>query len=118
MGIFSTDAKNSMLGGINPTYASLHTADPGATGINEVTGGTPAYARKAIVFDAAAAGARALSVDATFDVPACTVAYVGYWTAITAGTFLGSDPVTNETFAAQGQYKLLAAGTSLTISDS
>ena len=54
----------------------------------------------------------------TFDVPACTVKYVGYWSALTEGTFHGSDPVTNEIFAAQGEYKVLASGTTLAISDS
>lgn len=116
MGSFSTTAKNTALDAITVTYASLHTADPGASGTaNEVTGGSPAYARQSCSFAAAAAGSRALSADVTFDVPATTVAYVGYWSAL-AGTFMGSDAVTAEVFAAQGQYKILAAGTTLSLS--
>ncbi|MBU0967319.1 MAG: hypothetical protein KKA54_13170 [Proteobacteria bacterium] len=78
MGSFVNAAKNTMLDALTVAYASLHNGDPGATGTNEVTGGSPAYARKAVTFNAAAAGARALNADVTFDVPACTVMYVGY----------------------------------------
>ena len=88
-------------------YASLHSGAPGDTGANEVTGGTPAYARKAVTSAAAASGgAISYTADVVFDVPAVTVAHVGYWDAITAGNFLGSDPVTNEVFGAQGTYTL------------
>ncbi len=118
MGSFVTAAKNTMLDALTVAYASLHTGDPGSNGANEVSGGSPAYARQAVTFNSATNGARALNADVTFDVPACTVQYVGYWTAQTGGTFLGSDEVTHEAFADQGEYKLLASGTSLSISDS
>ena len=118
MGAFVAAAKNTMLDSLTVAYASLHSDDPSTTGANEVSGGSPTYARKAVIFDAAAASARALNADVTFDVPAETIKYVGYWTLATGGVFHGSDAVTNEIFAAQGEYKLLAAGTSLTITDS
>ena len=70
-------------------------------------------------FGAASGGSSALGSDVTFDVPASTtVQYVGYWDAATNGNFQGSDAVTNETFNSQGQYKLLASGTTLSIADS
>ena len=89
-------------------YVSLHTADPGTTGTNEVTGGTPAYARKAAEAWASASGGSmsAYGTDPVFDVPACTVAYAGLWSASTAGTFYGSAQLTSETFSAQGTYTL------------
>ena len=118
MGAFVAAAKNTMLDSLTVAYASLHTGDPSTTGANESTGGSPAYARKAATINAAASSSRALNTDVTFDVPACTVKYVGYWSALTEGTFHGSDPVTNEIFAAQGEYKVLAAGTTLAIADS
>jgi hypothetical protein len=118
MGSFSPTSKSTMLNSITYAYASLHNGDPGTTGANEISGGTPAYARKAITVGASSAGsARTLSADVTFDVPAGTITHVGYWSAITGGTFQGSDPVTSETFAAQGQYKLLASGTNFAIND-
>lgn len=116
MGTFSTGAKNSMLDALTYAQASLHTGDPGAAGTNnEVTGGSPAYARKNITMNAAASGSRALNADVDFDVPASTIAYVGFWAS--GPTFLGSDPVTNEVFAAQGVYRLKATTTTASLSD-
>lgn len=102
-------AKNLMLDQLATVavWASLHTADPGTTGANEVTGGSPTYARKAITWNAAATGNLDNNANPVFDVPAATtVAHVGLWSAATAGTFYGSADVTDETFAAQGNYTL------------
>lgn len=93
---FSTTGLNQMLdalAGGTPTttiaFASLHTAYS-ATGTNELTGGSPAYARKAITFSAASGGSKASSTQPVFDVPPLTtVAYVGLWQLVTAGTFAG-----------------------------
>jgi hypothetical protein len=90
-------AKNLMLDALDETatngvkFWSLHTAYS-LTGTNEVTGGAPAYARKAAVYGAAAAGSKASTAGQTFDVPAGTVAWVGRWDASTAGNFLGMGP--------------------------
>lgn len=82
-------------------FGSLHTAYS-ATGANEVTGGSPAYARKATTWAAAASGAKAMS--ATFpvwDVPASTtVAWIGLWDAVSAGNFLGIFPAGGGTLRA------------------
>lgn len=75
--------KNAMLDGQAVTQASLHTGFPGTTGANEVTGGAPAYAKKAITLNAASGGSRSLNAAVTFDVPACTVKWVGYWDGAT-----------------------------------
>ncbi len=76
-------------------YLSLHSGIPDASGSNEIAGGAPAYARKAVTFAAASSGA--ISKNGTspvFDVVgATTVFFVGYWTAVTGGTFLGYNPV-------------------------
>ncbi len=99
---FSTSGKNLMLNafkGTNPAvsaaYASLHSSIPDDTGSNELSGGSPAYARKAIAWNAAASGS--MDKDATdpvFDVPASTtVMFAGFWSAITVGTFLGYAPI-------------------------
>jgi hypothetical protein len=69
-----------------------------------------AYARKAISFAAASSGSMAASSAPVFDVPAgVTVTHVGFWSASTGGTFLGSADVTDEAFAAQGTYTLNTA---------
>lgn len=96
-------------------FASLHTADPGATGTNEVTGGAPAYARKAITWNAAATGNLDSSNQPVFDVPAgTTITHVGFWSLVTGGTFYGSFDITDEAFGAQGTYTLTDADVSLT----
>jgi hypothetical protein len=89
-------------------YISLHTADPGGTGANELTGGSPAYARKAASWSAAVSGAKNLASTLTFNVPAgSTVAFIGLWDALTGGNFQGGGPLaTSETYGAQGTYTL------------
>lgn len=91
-------------------YASLHSSSPGDTGANEISGGSPAYARKVCLFNAASGGNLDNSGTPVFDVPASTtVAYVGFWDALTAGNFLGYADVTDEVFASQGTYTLTDA---------
>ena len=86
---FTTAARNTMLGGFTGTHLSAHTAYS-STGANEVTGGTPAYARKSVTYAAAASEARAASNTPTFDIPASTtVRWIGMWDAVSAGNFLG-----------------------------
>lgn len=111
------NAKNAMLDHLASlaTFASLHSADPGATGLNELAGGTPAYARKSITWNAAATGALDSSNQPVFDVEGGdTVAFVGFWSAVSAGTFYGSADVTDETFGGQGTYTLTDADITLT----
>ena len=87
--MYAAAAKNLMLDAIGITHVSLHTAFS-TTGANEVTGGSPAYARKSATYAAASGGTKASSNAPVFDVPASTtVRFIGWWTAITAGTFLG-----------------------------
>ena len=76
---------DSMLNAVTFGQASLHSAFPGTTGASEVTGGAPAYARKAITVNLSSGGVRALSAGVIFDVPAVTVRFIGYWNG---GTFL------------------------------
>jgi len=98
MTLFTNAAKALMLDALDESlaagadFASLHTAYPGTTGTNEVTGGSPAYARKAIVWAGATAGSKSLTGTAVFDVPAVSVGWVGFWDAVTAGNFLFATP--------------------------
>jgi hypothetical protein len=98
-------------------YASVHNADPGTGGTNEISGGTPAYARKSITFTSASGSSMAPTADTVFDIPAGeTVAFIGLWSAVTGGTYYGAWDVTDEAFAGQGQYTLTASGTSISAS--
>lgn len=85
-------------------FASLHTADPGTTGANESTA-----ARQAIAWDAASNGDISLTGTENFTggTPSGPCTYVGLWTLVTGGTFLGGFALTgDQTFNAAGEYTL------------
>jgi hypothetical protein len=102
---FSTTADNQMLDALNGgtpssiiAFASLHTAYS-TSGANELTGGSPAYARIQLGTSGADWSAAGSSIKllgtapAAFNVPASTtVAYIGFWSTLTAGTFAGMGP--------------------------
>jgi hypothetical protein len=75
-------------------FVSLHTADPGDTGANEITGG--AYARQGpVTFANAGGNPTVASNSAIVTYPAATAAWgtishFGIWSAATGGTFRGS----------------------------
>ena len=91
------------------TQASLHTAYP-PSDVNEISGGAPAYARKALSFTAAGveAAGRVDHAQVAFDVPSgVTVAAVAYRAA--DGTIMADADVTDEAFSQQGTYTLTDA---------
>ena len=88
------------------THASLHTADPAGTGANEVTGGTPAYARIPLTWTNNGGG-QYTSQLMEFDVPDnTTLTHVGLWDAATAGTYIDKSPV-SATFVSQGKFRIV-----------
>jgi hypothetical protein len=96
-------------------YGALFSADPGTSGsaTNELTGGSPAYARKALNWGTAANSAVTSSAT-SFDVAAsATVAYFGVTTAGTAAVsdLQDSVAVTSQTFSGQGTYTITATYT-------
>ena len=108
-------AKNLMLDALGAVAgeASLHTADPGTTGANEVTGGT--YDRQPITWNASANGDLDNNANPTFQVPGgVTVVYFGLWSA-DGNVFYGSGALSApETFGGPGQYTLTDADITLT----
>lgn len=98
---YTNTGKNTMLDALGITHISAHTAAPGETGINEVTGGT--YARQSLTFSAAAAGTKDSSNVPAIPIPAATtVTHLGYWDALTVGNFLGFTDIADETFTNAG----------------
>jgi hypothetical protein len=79
--VINTTTKNALLDSAvtdsisqGTPHLALHTGFPPAVNPgNEVTGGSPAYARQACGFDAASGGVKSLTGTETFDVPAVTV---------------------------------------------
>lgn len=111
----STAGLNKMLDALGITHVSLHTADPGDTGTSEATGGAPAYARKAITWNAAAAKNLDSATAPVFDVPAGTYTHWGGWDALSAGNFLAGGTLSaSEIYAGQGTYTLTDADISAT----
>lgn len=84
----------------NATWIGLATGDPGATTTpsNEVTGGSPAYARKQTTWTAGAGSA------VTIDSPAATIPWIILATAATVATTNQADncAVTSVTLTGQG----------------
>lgn len=68
-------------------FLSLHTAAPGSTGANEVTGGS--YARQSITWNAWAAAATTSSNGQTFSGMPSEAGnlYIGLWSAASSGTY-------------------------------
>jgi hypothetical protein len=97
-------------------YLSLHTADPGTSGTSEVTGGSPAYARKSCTWAAAASGSMTTNAGVTFDIPAgTTITHYGVWSASSSGTFYGGGALSaSDAFGGQGTYQLTSATISIT----
>lgn len=77
----------------------------------ELSGGTPAYARRAVAWTAPSNGIMRPTLDLVFDIPAgAIVAGWRAYTAITGGTDHGGAALTaTPSYPQQGQYRLLAA---------
>jgi hypothetical protein len=109
---------NAQVGGLTAVaaFASLHTAEPNASGNNEVTGGT--YSREGITWAAASGGTAVSSAEIVFDVPSgVTITHLGYWSASTSGTFYGSRQLdTSQTFSSAGTYTIAAGNLSESVS--
>jgi hypothetical protein len=101
---YTNDGKNEMLDalGVLITYVGLLDELDA-----EISGGSPAYARKAITWSAADAGEMAASNTPEFDVPASTtVAKVIFMSADSGGTKYAEADVDDEVFTNQGTYTL------------
>ena len=100
-------------------FVSLHSDDPGATGINEIAGG--GYARQGPVTftnsgsDPTVASNSAIVSFPTATAPWGTCAYFGVWTAASGGTFQGSGAITPAKAIATGdQGRFLAQTLTMT----
>ena len=116
MGLNST-ALNLMLDALAAviSHVSLHTDVVGSGSGGEVTGGSPAYARQACAWGAASGGNIDMTGTEVFDIPAgTTVKRLGFFSAVTSGTFYGDAELTDEVFAGQGTYTLTDADITLT----
>ena len=106
---FNDLGKNKALDGLDESVSGAIThigvgnlTDPG-TGANyagtEATGGSPAYARQAVTWGAAASGQKANSGALTFDVPAGTYGFLLFFNHVSTNSnnFLGYAPINGST---------------------
>ena len=103
---------NSAADGFKAAYAwiALFNGNP-TSGGTEISGGSPAYARKAAAWGASAAGAVSIGGALTFDIPSgATVTHWGAMSASTAGTrgASGAFAASEGPYGAQGTYQITA----------
>jgi hypothetical protein len=90
-------------------YVSLHSADPGETGANEISGGS--YARKQVTFNAPSGGSMTNSNLLRWDnMPAVTVTHVALWDAATGGNCLWTGALTASVTVSAGASFEIAPG--------
>jgi hypothetical protein len=86
---------NKLLRNVNFTvsnvFVSLHTGEPGLTGVNEAAGGS--YARAAATFGAAASGSCSNSAIIDIVSPGAVLSHFGVWDAASSGNFLWGGPL-------------------------
>ena len=90
-------------------FMSLHTAAAGGSGANEVSGS--GYARQAVTWNPASGTVVAADVPIAFTGPASQeIAEVGLWTAVSGGTWLGSEVPTGDlAFNGSGEVNVTTA---------
>jgi hypothetical protein len=100
-------------------YVSLHSADPGTTGANEIVGN--GYARQGPVtftdsgFDPTTAANSAIVSFPTATAAWGSVPFFSVWTALSGGTYQGSGPITPAVTVNSGdQVRFLTGSLTLT----
>ena len=90
-------------------YVKLHTGDPGSAGTSNAASEAT---RQAVTFSAASGGAITNSADVVWaDVSDPeTYSHVSFWSASSAGTFLGSDDLATARAVLAGDTFTIAAG--------
>lgn len=98
--------------GTNAPYAALYSTAGGSSAGTELSGGSPAYARKAATWGGAGSGNTNTATIPAFDVPSgAAVAGAGFHSASTGGTYMDGGALTSQSFASQGNYQLSATYT-------
>lgn len=103
MAIKTSALKNTLATtyGSEAKFGAIYTTEPGSTAGSEPTGGTPAYARKALSWGPATNGV--VTATAVFDVPAgATIVGFGVHSDATGGTYLDGGTLTSQSFSSQG----------------
>jgi hypothetical protein len=102
-------AKGTDYPGNATVFVKLHTGDPGAAGTSNAAGNTT---RQQATFASSSGGANATNADVVWlsVSTAETYSHVSFWTAVSAGTFLGSSALTASKTVAIGDTFTIPSG--------
>ncbi|HEX6938818.1 MAG TPA: hypothetical protein VF158_05360 [Longimicrobiales bacterium] len=97
------------------THISLHTADPGVSGTDEVAGGS--YARQPVTWGSAAGGVKSNSNQLVFNIPpGTTITHVGGWDAASGGTFRGGGALNaSQSYPTGGTFTINVGNLTITV---
>jgi hypothetical protein len=87
-------------------FSALFSTVPGTSAGTEISGGSPAYARLALVFPTATTGATTAGAVTHNVASGTTIAGAGTFSALTAGTYEQGVAVTSQTLSSQGTYQV------------
>ena len=106
MAIQTATMKNALATayGASATWAAVYTTAPGASAGTEPSGGSPAYARKALSWSAPSNGV--ITASATFDIPTGTTLIGAGVHSASTGNYQDGGSITSQAFASQGTYVL------------
>jgi hypothetical protein len=96
MGLSAAGEARVLTGLLDSVYLSLHTGDPGATGVSEVSGGS--YSRKSAAFTQTGDNPTTASNSSVIQFTQSTanwgnVTHFGIWDSASGGNFLAGGPV-------------------------
>jgi hypothetical protein len=102
-------AKGTDYPGNAAVYVKLHIGDPGSAGASNAAGNTT---RQQATFASSSGGANATNADVVWLSvgTAETYSHVSFWTAVSAGTFLGSSALTASKTVAIGDTFTIPSG--------
>lgn len=110
MAILTVAARNLMCTAYSTNigkFGALTTTAPGSTTGTELSGGSPAYARIAPSWSAAASSAITVSAALAFNVGSGnTVVGFEFFDAATVGNYLDGCGITSQLFSSQGTYSI------------
>lgn len=101
---------------VSGSYMSLHTADPGLTGANEVTGGW--YARQSITWDAATTSGMATGADLQWNAitgSGITATHIAVWDAVTTGNCIWTFDLVDGVYAVGEAPRIASGNVTMTI---
>jgi len=117
--MFTLAGKHQVLDSVTSIWASLHSAYPTDSGLNELAGS--GYSRQALTLGSAVNGRREVASNPIISIPTGSQAqWLGYWASQTAGVFLGFVPIGGKDYPyllCDDLFTIYAPGLTLALND-